>query len=63
MKKCFCDICGEEIIATEESASFDMYSNNTEHLYIDAHKTCYMILFDRVKRCVEGEKINRPNRV
>lgn len=62
MKKWFCDICGEEITENEKIMSFRIELGD-DIIQIDSHHGCYMSLVNRIKRCVEGEKITRPQRV
>ena len=64
MRKCYCDICGEEIKADDDFMTFTVYSEReNEEIRVDTHGDCYSQLFCRIKRCVEGDRITRAKRV
>ena len=64
MKKWFCDICGEEINEKEIHKQIEMFSlDDGNKAIIDMHSSCYSMFCNKLKKCIEGEKMSRPQRL
>ena len=63
MMRRFCDLCGEEILYNESYKSFVISSDENPKGPVDMHSSCYAALLHKIRRCIDGDKIQRPKKL